>query len=153
MPPLDEADHRILRALQAEPDLTIAALSERVGLSHTPCWRRLRKLEDNGAIAGRALIINPMYLGFDAMVIAEIRLKTHDEGVLSAFELAVQSHPQIAQCYSLSGGADYLIHVITRGIAEYEQLLKKVLLHLPGVASINSNFVLSRVKYTTDLPL
>lgn len=144
---------RILRALQQEPQLTMAALAERVGLSHTPCWRRVRRLEANGTIAGRALLLNPEHLGLGVTVIAEITIKEHDERVLTAFEQAVQAHPQIVECYSMSGAADYIIHVVVRSITEYERLLKSVLLHLPGVGSINSRFALNRVKFTVNIPL
>jgi Lrp/AsnC family transcriptional regulator len=150
---LDEADLRILRALQDDPQLTMSALAERVGLSHTPCWRRLRKLEANGTITGRMLALNRHHLGFGVTVIAEITIKAQDEQVLTDFEAAVQAHPQIVECYSMSGAADYIIHVIVRSIPEYETLLKRVLLHLPGVGSINSRFALNRVKFTTNIPL
>ena len=150
---LDAADLRILRALQDDPQLTMAALAERVGLSHTPCWRRVRKLEENGTIIGRRLALDPDHLGFGVTVIAEITIKAHDEDVLTAFESAVQAHPQIVECYSMSGASDYIIHVIVRSISEYETLLKRVLLHLPGVGSINSRFALNRVKFTTAIPL
>lgn len=150
---LDDADLRILRALQDDPQLTMAALAERVGLSHTPCWRRVRKLETGGTITGRSLGLNPEHLGFGVTVIAEITINAHDEQVLTAFESAVQAHPQIVECYSMSGAADYIIHVIVRSIPEYETLLKRVLLHLPGVGSINSRFALNRVKFTTNMPL
>ena len=150
---LDEADLRILRVLQREPQLTMAALAERVGLSHTPCWRRVRKMEESGTITGRSLLVNPSHLGFDVTVIAEIILKQHDEPTLQAFEQAVQDHAQIVECFSMSGESDYLIQVIVPSIAEYERLLKTVLVHLPGVGSLNSRFVLNRVKFTTDVPL
>lgn len=150
---LDEADLRILRTLQREPQLSVAALAEQVGLSHTPCWRRVRKMEEKGTIAGRAILVNSAHLGFDVTVIAEITLKQHDEATLNAFEQAVQNHPQIVECFSMSGESDYLIQLIVPSITEYEHLLKTVLVHLPGAGSINSRFVLNRVKFTTNVPL
>jgi len=153
LPTLDETDLRILRAYQREPDLTMAALADRVGLSHTPCWRRLRRMEERGTIAGRSLVVNASHLGFDVTVISEITLKQHDAPTLTAFEEAVQAHPQIVECFSMSGESDYLIHVIVRSIAEYEQMLKTVLVQIPGVGSINSRFALNRIKFTTNVPL
>lgn len=150
---LDEFDLRILRLLQAEPHLTINALAERVGLSHTPCWRRVRRLEQNGTIAGRSVTVSAAHLGFDINVIAEIRIGQHDEAMLEAFERSVQEHPQIVECFAMSGEFDYMIHVLVKSIAEYDLLLKRVLLHLPGVGSINSRFALKRVKFTTAIPL
>lgn len=131
----------------------MAGLAEKVGLSHTPCWRRVRKMEESGTIAGRAILVNPGHLGFDVTVIAELTLKQHDESTLNAFEQAVQDHPQIVECFSMSGESDYLIQLIVPSITEYERLLKTVLAHLPGVGSINSRFVLNRVKFTTNVPL
>lgn len=150
---LDGTDMRILRALQKEPDLTMAALAERVGLSHTPCWRRVRRMEEGGTIRGRALVIDAGHLGLEVTVIAEITLKQHDASTLQAFEEAVQAHPQIVECFSMSGESDYLIQVIVRSIADYENLLKTVLVQIPGVGSIISRFTLKSVKANTALPL
>ena len=152
-PALDETDLRILRVLQSKPSLTMVALAEQVGLSHTPCWRRVRSMERNGTIAPRKTVVSPKHLGFEVTVVAELTLKQHDEDILKAFEQSVHDHSQIVECYSMSGASDYIIHVIARSISEYEQLLKTVLLHLPGVGSINSRFALNQVKYTTDIPL
>jgi Lrp/AsnC family transcriptional regulator len=110
-------------------------------------------MEENGTIAGRAILVNPAHLGFDVTVIAEITLKQHDEATLNAFEQAVQDHPQIVECFSMSGESDYLIQLIVPSISEYEHLLKAVLVQLPGVGSINSRFVLNRVKFTTNVPI
>lgn len=152
-PQLDSTDLRILRALQKDPDLTMAALADRVGLSHTPCWRRVRRMEESGTIRGRSLIVDAGHLGLDVTVIAEITLKQHDAPTLRAFEEAVQAHPQIVECFSMSGESDYLIQVIVGSIAEYEKLLKNVLVQIPGVGSINSRFTLKSVKATANLPV
>lgn len=150
---MDEIDRKILRLLQAEPNLAIGALAEKIGLSHTPCWRRLKKLEADGVIVGRAVILDGAKLGLGVDVFAHIRLKMHDEQTLEALENAVQAHPSIVECFSMSGESDYVMRVIVGSIDEYERFLKKVLLHMPGVASINSSFALQRVKMTTALPI
>ncbi len=150
---MDEIDLKMLRVLQAEPNLAIGALAETIGLSHTPCWRRLKKLETDGVIVGRAIILDGTKLGLGVDVFAHIRLKMHDEQTLEALESAVQAHPSIVECFSMSGESDYVMRVIVGSIDEYERFLKKVLLHMPGVASINSSFALQRVKMTTALPI
>jgi Lrp/AsnC family transcriptional regulator len=150
---VDKIDYRILSILQASPDLPTSELAERVGLSNTPCWRRLKKLEADGIIRGRALLLNADALGLTVNVFADIRLKQHDEDTLLALERAVRGQPEIVECFSVSGESDYTLRIITRSIGDYESFLKKVLLHLPGVASVNSRFALGCVKMTTALPL
>lgn len=150
---MDDADLRILRVLQADPQLPVTAIAERAGLSHTPCWRRLKRMEADGVILGRAVLLDAKQLGLAVNVFAALRLKQHDEDTLEALEAAVCDHPQIVECFSMSGESDYTIRVIARSIEDYEHFLKKVLLHLPGVASVNSSFALKCVKMTTGLPI
>jgi len=151
--PLDKTDLKILRRLQSAPDISVTKLAEEVGLSHTPCWRRLKRLERDGIILSRVTILNGPYLGFKVNVLASLRLRVHDEETLEEFERAANSCPQIVECFSVCGDSDYVLRVIVRGIDEYESFLKKVLLHLPGVASVTSIPALKSVKVTTMLPL
>ncbi|RMF11204.1 MAG: Lrp/AsnC family transcriptional regulator [Alphaproteobacteria bacterium] len=150
---MDSIDIKILRTVQAEPGLSVQDLADRVGLSHTPCWRRLKKLEASGAIVERATILNPDALGLSITVYANIRLKQHDEATLEAFERATLECPEIVECFSMSGESDYVLRIVTGSVAQYEAFLKKVLLHLPGVATVNSSFALKCVKLTTKLPI
>ena len=150
---MDKIDLKILNALQQDPGINTADLAERVGLSHTPCWRRLKKLEQTGAIRERAVILDAGLLGLSVTVFAEIRLRQHHEDMLEAFEQAVRARPEIVDCYSMSGEHDYQLRVLVRDVAHYEKFLKKVLLYLPGVAAVNSSFALKAVKITTKIPL
>jgi Lrp/AsnC family transcriptional regulator len=150
---LDAADRRILAHLQAEPDLTMAELAERVGLSHTPCWRRLKRMEEAGIVRGRALLLDPQALGFTISVFAHIKLKSHEEESLDRFEESVEHHAQIVECYSMSGESDYTLRVLARDVGDYEHFLKKVLLHLPGVSSVVSSFALKTIKLTMKVPV
>jgi Lrp/AsnC family transcriptional regulator len=146
-------DWRILRTLQDAPEISVSDLAERVGLSHTPCWRRIKQLEENGAIQERVVVLNPEIVGLGISVFANVRLKAHDEETLEAFEQAARDRPEIVDCFSMSGECDYLFRVAVSSIDQYEQFLKKVLLHFPGVASVNSHFALKRIKKTTKLPI
>ncbi|ROT97582.1 Lrp/AsnC family transcriptional regulator [Altererythrobacter sp. FM1] len=150
---MDETDRRILRAAQAHPDLAIAELAEKAGLSHTPCWRRLKKLEETGIISGRAVLLDPKRLGLVINVFANLQLKQHDEETLDALEQAIHIHPEIIEGFSMSGSSDYVLRVVAKSVEDYERFLKKVLLHLPGVSSINSSFALKTIKMTTVLPV
>jgi Lrp/AsnC family transcriptional regulator len=150
---VDETDRKLLAALQANPQRAISDLASDIGLSHTPCWRRLRKLEETGVIRERAVILDPVMLDLTVSVFAEVRLKQHDEETLEALEQQARERPEILECFSMSGQFDYLMRVVVRSVADYEVFLKKVLLHLPGVGSINSSFALNCIKLTTRLPI
>lgn len=150
---LDKFDLQILQALQENAEYSMHEIGERVGLSHTPCWRRVKKLEQSGLIKKRIALLDANALNLGVSVHAYITIKSHDEQSLNAFEQAVQNIPEIVECYSTTGDKDYLLRVIVSTVDAYEQLLKKQLVHLPNVASINSTFALKQVKYTTELPL
>jgi Lrp/AsnC family transcriptional regulator len=150
---VDETDRKILRILQESPDISIQATAERVGLSQTPCWRRIRKLEADGIIRGRVSLLDAGALGLSVNVFAHLRLKQHDEDTLEALERAVHSRPEILEAFSMSGESDYVLRIIVGGVEDYERFLKKVVLHLPGVASVRSSFALKCIKMTTALPI
>jgi len=149
----DEFDFKILRALQKNADYSMTELGEIVGLSHTPCWRRVKKLQSAGVIKGKVVVLDPKQLNLNVTVYAYIRIHNHDEDSLNAFESAVLDVPQILECYSTSGEKDYVLRVVVSSVEHYERLLKQTLAHLPNVQSVNSNFALKRVKYTSSLPI
>lgn len=150
---IDSFDRKILRCLQADPQLTMAEVADRVGLSHTPCWRRVKRMEEQGIIIGRPYLLSPTALGFPVNVFAHVRIKNHEEEVLEAFEREVSRHPEIVTCDSVSGDSDYMLRVLARSIEDYEVFLKRVLLHLPGVGSVNSSFSMKQLKQTIEIPV
>lgn len=150
---MDAVDLKILRLLQELPGISAAELARKVGLSHTPCWRRVKQLEASGAIMERAVVLDPRIMGLDITVFANVRLKAHDEETLVAMEQAARDRREIVDCFSMSGESDYILRIVVPSIETYEQFLKKVLLHFPGVASVSSHFALKCVKKTTRLPI
>ena len=150
---MDDIDLKILRNLQDKPGISMVDLAQAVGLSHTPCWRRVKQMEKSGVIRERVVILDPQLMGLSVNVLANIRLKAHDEQTLNAFEQAARERPEIVECFIMGGESDYAVRIVVGSIEEYESLLKKVLLHFPGVASVNSHFALKCVKNTTRLPL
>ncbi|MFB9951931.1 Lrp/AsnC family transcriptional regulator [Rhizobium puerariae] len=150
---MDLIDRKILSELQENADLSAAELSTKVGLSHTPCWRRLKKIEESGVIKERTVVLDPAAVGLSISVYAEINIVQHDENALEAFEQSVKDRPEIVECFSMSGQRDYLLRIVVKDVQHYELFLKKVLLHLPGVKSVNSSFALKTIKLTTKLPL
>lgn len=152
-PPLDAFDRKILATLQTRPTIKLAELAEAVSLSQTPCWRRVKQLEELGVIARRAVLLDARQLGYPVDVFAHVRIGKHDEETLEAFEEQVRGYPEIVECFSMSGESDYIMRILAPSIEGYERFLKKRLLHLPGVASVNSSFALKPVKMSTDVPL
>ncbi len=150
---LDEFDRKILRALQENGDYSMADLGNLVGLSHTPCWRRLKRLEAEGIIRGKVTLLDPVMLNLGVTVQVYVSMKSHEESALTEFEAAVQETPEIVECYAMSGDKDYQLRVVVETVADYEQLLKTRLMRLPHVATLSSTFALRQVKYTTQLPL
>ncbi|HEY1721532.1 MAG TPA: Lrp/AsnC family transcriptional regulator [Magnetospirillaceae bacterium] len=150
---VDDIDRSILRAYQRAPNISMEELGRKVGLSHTPCWRRVRQLEASGVISGRSLDLDREALGLDVVVLVQVRLKQHDERTLLDFEKRVQQQPEIMDCYSVAGDHDYFLRVVCKGAKDYEVLLKKTLLHLPGIGSVNSHFAMNEVKHTNRLPI
>ena len=144
---------KLLRTIQSKPDLAVADLARLAGLSQTPAWRRLKRLQDEGYISGRAVLLDAGKLGLTVNVFAYIRLKHHDEETLESLEREVQNHAEIVECFSMSGDSDYVLRIMVRSVGDYEEFLKRVLLHLPGVAYINSSFSLNQIKLTTKIPL
>lgn len=149
---MDDVDRKILRILQDDATIPIVDLAQKVGLSHTPCWRRVKQMEEAGIIR-RAVVLDRELLGLPINVLANVKLKAHDEETLEAFEKAAAQQPAIVDCFIMGGDSDYALRIVVGSIEEYERLLKKTLLHFPGVAAMSSHFALKCVKNTTKLPI
>ena len=149
----DETDLKILRILQRDPDRNIAEIGEAVGLSHTPCWRRIRKMQEAGIIRGKVTLLDAEMIGMDISVFVFVRLDRHSPGVLEAFEEGTRKLPEIVQCYAMSGDFDFLLRVVVPSVRDYERTVKARLLKLPHVGTMNSHFALNEIKNTTELPI
>jgi DNA-binding Lrp family transcriptional regulator len=149
---LDEASLRILDALQENADLSNAELAERIGLSTSPCWRRVADLKQQGVLRGSVALVDPLKLGLTVNVFVHVTLKQQDKASLETFTQAISQRPEIMECYLMSGEADFLLRVVIEDLAKFQTLLLDCLTQIPGVASIRSSFALSQVKYTTALP-
>lgn len=152
MSSLDKYDCAILAALQADGTLSIAALSERVGLTSTPCWKRVKRLEEEGYIQSRVSIINREKVGLPVTVFVSVRTTEHDEKWLTRFAAAVIALPEVMEFHRMSGDVDYLLKVVTTDIGGYDRFYKKLIktAHITGVSSA---FSMEQIKYTTALPL
>ncbi|MEM7070117.1 MAG: Lrp/AsnC family transcriptional regulator, partial [Pseudomonadota bacterium] len=132
---LDEIDLKILRILQTDADMSIDEIGQKVGLSHTPCWRRIKKMEEAGLITAKRYILDPEKVGLDVSIFVHVRLDTHSANALDEFEAATEHIPEIMQCYTMSGEFDYLLRVVVKTVRDYEKAVKGKLLQLPHVGT------------------
>jgi DNA-binding Lrp family transcriptional regulator len=150
---LDATDYRLLRHLQENARLTNVELAERVGLSPSPCLRRLKRLEADGVIKGYMTLVDQNSIGLPVSVFVSVALKQQTEVALEEFEARIRALPQVMECYLMTGTADYLLRVVTADLAAYERFLKDHLTRIPAIASIQSSFALKQVSFRTALPL
>ncbi|MGE8410351.1 MAG: Lrp/AsnC family transcriptional regulator [Pseudomonas sp.] len=150
---LDSLDRRILRALQADASLNGTALAEAVDSSPASCWRRVRSLEERGILQGTVRLVDRRAVNRDVDVMCSLRLKSHGEQDAEAFERFVAVQDNILECYTVSGEWDYLLRIVAADIRDYEAFLMRTLLRHPSVATASSQFALSRVKYSTAVPV
>lgn len=153
MSKLTESERKILTVLQQEGRISNQALAERVGLSNSPCWRRVQALAESGVIRRYAALLDPEAVGFKVVAYAHINLQRHNEETVEEFEAAVRAAPQILECYAVTGDADFLLKVLVPDIAGYDRFLHDFVFSLPGVGQVHSNLALREVKYETALPL
>jgi Lrp/AsnC family leucine-responsive transcriptional regulator len=150
---LDATDRRILVALQENAHATMEEISARVGLSSSPCARRVRQLEAAGVIRGYVAVVDQQKVGLPISVFASIRLERQREDEMDRFAKAISHWPEIVECYLMTGQRDYLLRIVVKDLPAYEAFLKRTLTRLEGVASIESSFALSQVKHAQALPI
>jgi len=150
---LDDTDRALLAELQRDSRQTVQQLAAAVGLSATPCWKRVKEMEAAGVIRGYGANVDRESVGLSLCVLAEVNLTQHTENTVREFERAVAACPQIVSCYSTTGAADYSIKVLAPDIKSYESFLHDTAFKLPGVTHIRSSVVLKEVKADAGVPI
>ncbi len=150
---LDAIDARILDILQQDAGLSVAEVADRVGLSASPCWRRIKRLEDSGVIRKRVTILDPALLGLDFEVYAIVKLDLPSTEHLERFEAAVAGWSEVVQCATITGREDYVLRIVTSDMHAFDKFLREKLLALGIVSDCESHIVTRGVKNTTTLPL
>lgn len=150
---LDAIDRRILSELQADGRVPVQQIAERVGLSPSPCARRIRMLERAGIIKGYVAVIDQARIGLPISAFASIKLQRQHEDDLECFSQTVSRWPEVVDCYLMTGQRDYLMRVVVKDLEAYERFLKEKLTRIPCVASIETSFALGQVKRSDHLPL
>lgn len=149
----DIIDVRILNVLQEDAQTSNAELAQHIGISPSPCWRRVKRLEKEGVIKRRVTLLDPAIVGLPVSVFVRVSLERQIESALETFENAVLSRSEVMECYLMTGDSDYLLRVVVADLVAYERFMIDHLTRINGVASINSSFALKQVKYRTALPL
>lgn len=150
---LDPVDARILDLVQHDASLSVAEIAEQVGLSPSPCWRRIKRLEDAGVIRKRVTLLDSEKLGLGFEVYAIVKLSLPTKENLDSFEEAVARWPEVVQCATITGREDYVLRVITKDIHTFDEFLRERLLSLGLVSDVESHIVVRGVKNTTAVPL
>lgn len=153
MPELDTYELRILRELQRDAGQTTAQIAEKIGLSSSPCWRRIDRLEREGFIKGRVAIVDRRKVGLNAHIFANVKLNAHGRAHLDEFAAAIGEFPEVLDAYVLMGSVDFMLRIVAKDIDAYERFFFDKLSQVAGVQEINSTVALSEIKSTTALPL
>ena len=149
---LDAIDWAILRVVQQDAALPVHEVGERVGLSSNACWRRIKRLEEQGVIARRVALLDPAKLGLATTVFVAIRTNRHDPAWLEAFSTGVAAIEEITECHRMAGDVDYLLKLTVRDIAHYDRIYRKLIATVPGLSDVSSSFSMEKLKSTTALP-
>ena len=150
--PLDEMDVKILRLLQADATMPVADIGKEVGLSTTPCWRRIQRLEQSGVIRRRVALLDAGMVNAAVTVFVSIKTDQHSLQWLDEFHAAAFDFPEVVEFYRMSGDVDYLLRVVVPDIAAYDAFYKKLIKRI-SIAKVSSAFAMEQIKYTTELPL
>ncbi|AVR68154.1 MULTISPECIES: Lrp/AsnC family transcriptional regulator [Pseudomonas aeruginosa group] len=150
---LDAHDQRILALLQEESSLSTAEIAERIGLSQSPCWRRIQRLKEEGVIRKQVTLLDRKKIGLNTQVFAQIKLNAHGRKNLTDFAEAMHQFPEVLECHVLMGAVDFMLRIVTRDIESYERFFFEKLSAVPGIQEVNSIVALSEIKSTTTLPL
>ena len=151
--PLDEIDLKILAALQKDARISNQLLAERVGLSPSPCLRRVRQLEEDGVIRRYVTLVDPRSLGLGLHAFVEVKLDRQTRSSVDRFEAEVRRYPEVLECHQIAGDWDYVLRVVVRDLDEFRAFHMNKLAKAPGMANVKSSISMNQVKYTTELPV
>jgi Lrp/AsnC family transcriptional regulator len=152
MSELDPMDLKILAELQSDCTTPVAEIGKRVGLSTTPCWRRIQRLEAEGVIQKRVALLDPEKLNVDVTVFVFISTSEHSQDWLDRFHAAIEDLPEVVEFYRMSGQVDYLLRIVVPDIQRYDEVYKKLISKIE-LSDVSSSFAMEQIKFTTTLPL
>lgn len=149
---LDAIDHKIIRVLQQNARLTNQELADEIGLSPSPCLRRVRNLEEEGLLNGYTAIVDQEKYGLPLTVFVHIRLERHSDQCIKGFEYGISKLDEVMECYLMTGSSDYLLRVVSKDLKSYEKFVREKISTIAGIAGIDSSFVFGQVKRKMEFP-
>ena len=150
---LAKQDIEILKVLQKDASISTAAIAERINISQSPCWRRINRLEQEGIIKEKVVLLDRAALGMDVVVFATINLTGTGRQNLEAFEREIVRHPEVMECYTMTGIWDYMLKIVTKDIRHYETFVRNTLTESPAIRELHSHMAVTEIKNSTELPL
>ena len=150
---LDPTDRAILRLIQQDAALSLAAIAAEIGLTPTPCWKRIRRMEAAGIITGRATLLDPAKVGLPLSVFVALEIGDHSASWIDAFAGTVAAMPEVLECWRMGGDVDYLLRVAVADMPAYDAFYRRLTASVPGLRNVTSRFAMERVKGTTALPV
>jgi Lrp/AsnC family transcriptional regulator len=150
---LDPTDRAILRLIQRDAALSLAAIAAEVGLTPTPCWKRIRRLEAAGIVTGRVTLLDPARVGLPLSVFVSLEIGDHSAAWIDAFAETVTAMPEVLECWRMGGDVDYLLRVAVADMPAYDGFYRRLTAAVPGLRNVTSRFAMERVKSTTVLPV
>ena len=150
---LGKQDVHILKLLQRDATLSTASIAEQINVSQSPCWRRINRLEEDGLIKGRVALLDREALGMEVVVFATVNLTSTGRQNLLEFEQDIVRHPEVVECYTMTGIWDYMLKIVTRDIRHYEVFVRNTLSASPSVRELHSHMAVTEIKNVTELPL
>ncbi|EFL90437.1 Lrp/AsnC family transcriptional regulator [Ahrensia sp. R2A130] len=149
---MDRIDKAILNLLQHDATMPVAEIGRRVGLSTTPCWRRIQKMEEDGVITARVALLDPQSVNAKVTVFVSVRTASHNAEWLKRFSEVTSEFPEVVELYRMSGDIDYLMRVVVPDIAAYDRFYQNLISKI-DITDVSSSFAMEQMKYTTKLPL
>ncbi len=150
---LAKQDIEILKLMQEDATVSTAAIAERINLSQSPCWRRINRLQQAGLIRRQVALLDRAGLGMEVVVFATINLTSTGRQNLLEFEREIERHPEVMECYTMTGIWDYMLKIVTRDIRHYEEFVRNTLTASPSIRELHSHMAVTEIKNTTELPL
>lgn len=152
-PALDDTDRAILRLLQHDAGLSLAEIATSVGLTATPCWKRIRRMEQGGVITGRVALVDPARVGLPLSVFVSIEIATHSRAWIEAFDAFLATVPEVVECWRMAGEVDYLLRLLLPDMAAYDAFYRRLVAEVPNLRNVTGRFAMERVRATTVVPV
>ncbi len=149
---LDAIDRKILRVLQADASLSVSEIGDRVGLSSTPCWKRIQRLEQDGVITGKVALVDQVKIGLGVTVFVLVESNDHSDGWLQMFAEVVRNMPEVVEFYRMAGDVDYMLRVVTTDMKSYDELYRRLISEV-ALKNVTSRFAMEKIKSVTALPV